>query len=195
MKLQQVPAFLGVVAMTETNKFTGNSVLPDVLSFGKLDIIMVAVVFLQSLLIAWFLFLILDEFDIPLFFRFLQGVAILFAVMVPVYVLLEGFQHLSITDGFFIPLIMYTFMFALFNSLIHYSFQFMDPSVILPAIAGGIGFGLVGLGAYHLQRNAAKTFALATIGITIIFLSSPMILAGFLFMFTGDLTVISIPAL
>jgi len=167
--------------------------MPDIFSFGKLDVIMVTVVFLQSLLIAWFLFLILDKFEVSLFFRFLQGVAILFAIMVPVFVLLEGFQHLSITDGFFIPLVLYTFMFALFNSLINYTFLFLDPAVLLPAIAGGIGFGLVGLGAYHLPRNVTKSFAAVTAGITIIFLSTPVILAGFLFIFTGDLS--SLPAM
>jgi hypothetical protein len=181
------------VRMTENTESDRRSVLPAVLSFGKLDVIMVAVVFLQSLLIAWFLYIILDGVEVPLFFRFLQGIAILFAVMVPVFVLLEGFQHLSITDGFFIPLGLYTFMFALFNSLIHYSFRFLDPAVILPAIAGGIGFGLVGLGAYHLRRNVTKSFAFVTTGVTIIFLSSPMILAGFLYIFTGDLS--SLPAM
>jgi len=178
--------------MPEQNEYAGGSVLPAMLSFGKLDVIMVAVVFLQSLLIAWFLFLILDAFDIPLVFRFLQGVAILFAVMVPVFILLEGFQHLSITDGFFIPLALYTFMFALFNSLIHYTFEFLNPAVILPAIAGGIGFGLVGLGAYYLPRNLKRSFGYVTTGITVIFLSSPMVLAGFLFILTGDLS--SMPA-
>jgi hypothetical protein len=161
--------------------------MPDVLSFGKLDIIMVAVVFLQSLLIAWFLFLILDGVEVSLFFRFLQGVAILFAILVPVFILLEGFQYLSISDGFFIPLILYAFMFALFNSLIQHTVLFLDPAVIVPAIAGGIGFGLVGLGAYHLPRNAGKSFAVVTAGITIIFLSTPMVLAGFLFILTGDI--------
>jgi hypothetical protein len=57
----------------------------------------------------------------------------------------------------------------------------------VPAIAGGIGFGLVGLGAYHLPRNAGKSFAVVTAGITIIFLSTPMVLAGFLFILTGDI--------
>lgn len=166
--------------------------MPDVLSFGKLDVIMVTVVFLQSLLIAWFLFLILGQFEVPVFFRFLQGMAILFAVMVPVFVLLEGFQHLSITDGFFIPLVLYTFMFALFNSLIRHTMLFLTPAVILPAIAGGIGFGLVGLGAYHLPRNIGKSFAAVTAGITIIFLSTPMVLAVFLYVFTGDLSSFSI---
>lgn len=178
--------------MTDDIKPASHSVMADMLSFGKLDVIMVAVVFLQSLLIAWFLFLMLGEFEVPIFFRFLQGIAILFAVMVPVFVLLEGFQHLSITDGFFIPLGLYTVMFALFNSLIHYTVLFLDPSVILPALAGGIGFGLVGLGAYHLPRNIGKSFAAVTAGITIIFLSSPMVLAVFLYLFTGDLT--SLPA-
>jgi hypothetical protein len=179
--------------MTEQTVTESSSVLPAVLSFGKLDVIMVAVVFLQSLLIAWFLFLMLQKFEVPLFFRFLQGVAILFAIMVPVFVLLEGFQHLSITDGFFIPLVLYTIMFDLFNSLIHPAVLFFDLSVILPALTGGIGFGLVGLGAYYLQRNPTKTFAYATAGITIIFLSTPMILAGFLYVFTGDLS--SLPAM
>jgi hypothetical protein len=164
--------------------------MADVFSFGKLDVIMIAVVFLQSLLIAWFMFLILDGFQASLFFRFLQGVAILFAIMVPVFVLLDGFQHLSITDGFFIPLVLYTFMFALFNSLIHHTVMFLDPAILLPAVAGGIGFGLVGLGAYHLPRNVTKSFAVVTAGITLIFISTPMIFAVFLYVFTGDLSAI-----
>jgi hypothetical protein len=164
--------------------------MPAMLSFGKPDVIMVAVVFLQSLLIAWFLFLILEEYEVPGFFRFLQGVAILFAIMVPVFVLLEGFQHLSITDGFFIPLALYAIMFALFNSLIQHAVLFLDPSILIPAIAGGIGFGLIGLGAYHLPRDPTKSFAVVTAGITIIFLSTPMILAVFLYVFTGDLSTL-----
>ncbi len=180
--------------MPEQTNNESHSEIRDVLSFKKLDIIMVAVVFLQSLLIAWFLFLIINEFEVSLFFRFLQGAAILFAVMVPVFVLLEGFQHLSITDGFFIPMVLYTFMFALFNSLIHYTFLFLDPAVLIPAITGGIGFGLVGLGAYHLPRNVRKSFATVTAGITIIFLSSPMVLAGFLFILTGDLSSLPVIA-
>jgi len=168
--------------------------MPAMLTFGKLDVIMVAVVFLQSLLIAWFLFLILDGFQITLFFRFLQGAAILFAIMVPAFVLLDGLQNLSIQDGFIIPMILYTFMFVLFNSLIKATLLFLDPGVILPALAGGIGFGLVGLGAYHLQRNIPKSFACVTGGITIIFLSTPMDLAGFLYVFTGDLLSLSLTA-
>ncbi len=185
----RVPAhYCVVISMTEFADREQYSVMPDVLSFGKLDVLMVAVVFLQSLLIAWFLFLIIEGFEITMFFRFLLGVAVIFAIMVPVFVLLDGFQTLSITDGFFIPLGLYTFMFALFNSLISYSFQFLNPGVLLPAVAGGIGFGLVGLGAYHLPRDLTKSFAAVTCGITIIFLSSPMILAGFFFILTGDLS-------
>jgi hypothetical protein len=150
---------------------------------------MVAIIFLQSLLIAWFLFLITEGLEISMLFRFLQGVAILFALMVPVFVLLDGFQHLSITDSFFIPMALYTFMFALFNSLIQATLLSLDPLTILQALAGGIGFGIVGLGAYHLRRNATKSFAAVTIGITIIFLTTPVILAGFLYVFTGDLPV------
>jgi hypothetical protein len=177
--------------MTENSNSENRSVMPDILAFGKLDVIMVAVVFLQSLLIAWFLFLILGQFEIPMFFRFLQGMAILFAIMVPVFVLLEGFQHLSITDGFFIPMVLYTFMFGLFNSLIRHTVLFLNPAVIIPALAGGIGFGLVGLGAYHLRRDVKKSFATVTAGITIIFLSTPMVLAVFVYVFTGDLTSFS----
>lgn len=176
--------------MTEQTVHENNSVLPDVLSFGKLDVIMVAVAFLQSLLIAWFLFLLTDVYKIPVFVGFLQGTAIIFAIMVPVFVLLEGFQHLSITDGFFIPMVLYTFMFTLFNSLIQYTVLFLDPAVIIPALAGGIGFGLVGFGAYHMQRNVMKSFVAVTGGITFIFLGSPIVLAGFLYLFTGNYLVL-----
>ena len=176
--------------MTEQTVHENSSVLPDVLAFGNLDVIMVAVAFLQSLLIAWFLFLLIDVYKIPFFVSFLQGMAILFAIMVPVFVLLEGFQHLSITDGFIIPMVLYTFMFTLFNSLIRYTVLFLDPGVIIPALAGGIGFGLVGFGAYHMQRNVMKSFVAVTGGITLIFLASPVALAGFLYLFTGNFLVL-----
>jgi hypothetical protein len=184
---------MDVTTMTEQTGNEKRSVITDLLSFGKLDVTMVAIAFLQSLLIAWFLFLILDEFNIPLVFRFLQGAAIIFAVLVPVFVLLEGFQQISIRDGFLIPLGLYAFMFCLFNSLIRHDLLFLDPWVLLPAIAGGIGFGLVGLGAYFLQRNLTRSFAYVTTGITIIFLSMPMTLGLFLYLITGNIA--SVPAM
>ena len=162
------------------------------LAFGKLEIVVIAVIFLQSLLVAWFLFLIAGAFDqtMPLF-RLMMGAAILFAILVPVFILLEGFRYSSIMAAFFMPLLIYTLMFPLFNSLISHINLFFSPVIIIPAIIGGIGFGLIGLGAYHLRGGVAKTFALVTAGLTIIFLSSPMVLAGFLFVLTGDL--MSIP--
>lgn len=162
------------------------------LSFGKLEVVSFAVVFLQSLLIAWFLFLIIGAYDetMPLF-RILMGVAVLFAVLVPVFILLEGFRYGSIMAGFFVPLLLYTLMFPLFNSLIYHLNLFLNPAVIIPALIGGIGFGLIGLGAYHLRNRVSTTFALLTAGLTIIFLSSPMVLAVFLYVLTGNL--MSIP--
>ena len=161
------------------------------LAFGKLEIVVIAVIFLQSLLVAWFLFLIAGAFDqtIPLF-RLMMGAAILFAILVPVFILLEGFRYSSIMAAFFMPLLLYALMFSLFNSLISHINLFFSPVIIIPAIIGGIGFGLIGLGAYHLRGGVGKTFALVA-GLTIIFLSSPMVLAGFLFVLTGDL--MSIP--
>jgi hypothetical protein len=164
------------------------------LSLGKLEVVVIAAVFLQSLLIAWFLFLLVGAYDeaMPLF-RLMMGIAILFAILVPVFILLEGFRYSSIMAGFFIPLLLYALMFPLFNSLIYHINLFLTPMITIPTIIGGIGFGLIGLGAYHLRSGVSKTFAMVTAGITIIFLSSPMILAVFMYVLTGNL--ISIPAL
>ena len=164
------------------------------LSFGKLEVVVIAVIFLQSLLVAWFLFLLVGAYEeaLPLF-RLLQGIAILFAILVPVFILLEGFRYNSIMAGFFIPLALYALMFPLFNSLLYHLNLFLDPTVIVPALIGGFGFGLIGLGAYHMRNGVSKTFALVTAGVTIIFLSSPMILGVFLFVLTGNLT--SFPAM
>lgn len=163
------------------------------LSFGKLGGVFTAVIFLQSLLIAWFLFLLAGTFNeaLPLF-RFLQGIAVIFAILIPIYILLEGFRYSSITDGFIIPMALYALMFPLFNSLLYHLNLFLEPAVILPALIGGFGFGLIGLGAYHRRKGISRTFALVTAGVTIIFLSSPMILGVFLFVLTGNLT--SFPA-
>jgi hypothetical protein len=161
------------------------------LAFGKLEVVVIAVIFLQSLLIAWFLFLIAGAQNESMpYFRLLMGAAILFAILVPVFILIEGFRYGSIMAGFFIPLILYSMMFPLFNSLIYHLNMFLNPAVIIPAIIGGIGFGLIGLGAYHLRHGVSRTFALVTAGLTIIFLSSPMVLAVFLYVLTGDLMTI-----
>jgi hypothetical protein len=174
--------------MIEINAVKTRSSQSTGISFGKLDLVMVTIVFLQSLLIAWFMFLLLEVYEVPPLFRVMQGIAILFAILVPVFIVLEGFQYTTITAGFFVPLVLYAFMFPLFNSLIRHLNLFLDPAIIIPAIIGGIGFGLIGLGAYHLKNNVSKTFALVTAGITIIFLSSPMIFAAFLYVLTGDLS-------
>jgi hypothetical protein len=163
------------------------------ISFGRLEAVVVAVIFLQSLLIAWFLFLIVGAQNeaVPLF-RLMMGIGVLFAILVPVFILLEGFRYSSIMAGFFIPLLLYSLMFPLFNSLIYHLNLFFDPAIILPALIGGLGFGLIGLGAYHMRHGVSKTFALVTAGMTIVFLSSPMVLGVFLFVLTGNLT--SFPA-
>jgi hypothetical protein len=161
------------------------------LSFGKLELVVIAVIFLQSLLIAWFLFLIAGAQNESMpYFRIMMGAAILFAILVPVFILIEGFRYSSIMAGFFIPLLLYAMMFPLFNSLIYHLNMFLNPAIIIPAIIGGIGFGMIGLGAYHLRNGVSKTFALVTAGLTIIFLSSPMVLAVFLYVLTGDLMTI-----
>jgi hypothetical protein len=161
------------------------------LSFGKLEVVVIAVIFLQSLLIAWFLFLIAGAQNEAMpYFRIMMGAAIVFAILVPVFILIEGFRYSSIMAGFFIPLLLYTMMYPLFNSLIYHLNMFFNPAVIITAIIGGLGFGLIGLGAYHMRSGISRTFALVTAGITIIFLSSPMVLAVFLYVLTGDLMTI-----
>ena len=158
-------------------------------SLGNLEDAVFAIVFLQSLLIAWFLFLIAGAHGeaMPLF-RLLLGIAIIFAILFPVFILLEGFRYSSILAGFFIPLVLYTLMFPLFGSLVYHINMFLDPSVVAPALTGGIGFGLIGLAAYHSRHGALRAFALVTAGLTIIFLSSPAILTAFLFVITGNIT-------
>jgi hypothetical protein len=104
------------------------------LAFGRLEVVVIAVIFLQSLLVAWFLFLIAGAFDqtMPLF-RIMMGAAILFAILVPVFILLEGFRYSSIMTAFFIPLLLYSLMFPLFNSLISHLNLFFTPAIIIPA--------------------------------------------------------------
>lgn len=159
------------------------------LSFGKYQVVFMTVIFLQSLLTAWFLLVLAGTYDetLPLF-RFLQGSAILFAILLPAFIVLEGFQYCSVTDGFIVPMALYALMFPLFNSLVYHLNMFLDPVIILSALIGGLGFGLIGLGAYHRRKGISMTFALVTTGVTIIFLSSPMILRVFFFVLTGNVT-------
>jgi len=159
--------------------------------FKELDLIMVSVLFIQSLLIAWFVFLILQAYDVPPLLRLMRGIAVLFAILFPVFLVLEGFRYSSVTAGFFVPMFLYAVTFPLFNSLVQHLNLFLDPTVMIPAITGGIGFGLIGLGAYKLRRSPLKTFALATAGTTLIFISTPTVLAGFLYVLSGDSSLFS----
>lgn len=164
---------------------------PVSLSPGNFGDIVFAIAFLQSLLIAWFLSLIPGTESLP-GSRLVVGIVIIFAILLPAFVLLEGFRYSSIMAGFFIPLVLYAIMYPLFSSLLYHTNMFVDPSVVVPALTGGIGFGLVGLAAYHSRTRLANSFILVTAGLTIIFLSSPSILTAFLFAVTGNFT--SFPA-
>jgi hypothetical protein len=175
--------------MVVSSKLQKTNAATSTPSFGKLEVMMISVIFLQSLLIAWFLFLIFRvQNEAMPFFRLTLGIAIIFAILVPVFILLDGFQYGSIIAAFFIPLLLYSLMYPLFNSLISHINLFLNPAIIIPAIIGGIGFGMIGIGGYHMRNSFSKTFALVTGGLTIIFLSSPMVLGVFMYVLTGNLT-------
>jgi hypothetical protein len=58
--------------------------------------------------------------------------------------------------------------------------------VIFPGFVGGIGFGIIGVGSYHLKSSILVAFVCATVGITLVFISSPDILQSFLYVISGD---------
>ncbi len=159
---------------------------------GNHEDVIFAIAFLQSLLIAWFLSLIPGTDPLP-GSRLIMGLIIVFAILMPAFMLLEGFRYSSILAGFFVPLVLYALMYPLFVSFISHANMFLEMSVVAPALVGGIGFGLIGLAAYHSRTAIINAIVLATAGLTIVFLSSPGILTAFLFVVTGDFT--SFPAL
>lgn len=153
----------------------------------------IAILFIQSLLIWWFLTLIMATYDVSLLLRLLRGLAILFIVFIPVFLVIEGFQHTTPTAGFFIPLFVYALTIPLFDSLLTHINLLTDPSVIIPQAVGGIGFGIIGVGSYHLKRSLFVCFTCATVGLTLVFLSAPDILQSFLYVLFGSETVPPIP--
>ncbi len=158
---------------------------------GNHEDVIFAIAFLQSLLIAWFLSLIPGTDALP-GSRLIMGIVIVFSILMPAFVLLQGFRYSSILAGFFVPLVVYALMYPLFISYISHANMFLEVSVVAPALVGGIGFGLIGLAAYHSRTALINALVLATTGLTIVFLSSPRILSAFLFVITGNLT--SFPA-
>jgi hypothetical protein len=153
---------------------------------GEWEIIPFGISFLQSLIISWFIILFLEVYGVPSSLRLLLGAGILFLFLLPVFLVFEGFHYTTPTVGFFVPLVLYTLVFPLFDSLFFDLNRFLDPWVIIPSIIGGIGFGLIGVGSYHMKKSSLNAFIWATIGTTLIFLSSPDILQAFLYVVSGD---------
>jgi len=146
----------------------------------------IGILFIQSLLIWWFLTLIMETYDVSLLVRLLRGLAILFIVFIPVFLVIEGFQNTTPVAGFFIPLFLYALTVPLFDSILTHINVLADPSVIVPQVIGGIGFGIIGVGSYNLKRGVLISFVCATTGLTLIFLSAPDLLHSFLYAVTGD---------
>jgi hypothetical protein len=145
----------------------------------------VAILFVQSLLIAWFILLILDTVEFTLLEKLMRGFFILFMLFVPVFLVMEGFRHSTPTAGFFIPLFVYALAYPLFESMLLHLNLFFNPDVIVPSVIGGIGFGIIGVGSYHFKRDILLSFVLATAGITIIFLVSPGVFLEFQYLVSG----------
>jgi hypothetical protein len=150
----------------------------EVLPFG--------ISFLQSLTIAWFVILFLDFYGVSSSMRLVLGVGILFLLIIPVFLVIEGFRYTTPTLGFFVPFVLYALVFPVLDSLFFDLNRFLDLSVIIPSVIGGIGFGLIGVGSYHMKRSFLNACIWATVGITLIFLSSPDILQAFLYVISGD---------
>jgi hypothetical protein len=83
-------------------------------------------------------------------------------------------------------LFLYALTIPLFDSLLTHINLLADPTVVVPQVIGGIGFGIIGVGSYQLKRSILVSFICATAGLTLIFLSAPDILHSFLYFLTGD---------
>ena len=153
---------------------------------GGWEMLPFGISFLQSLTISWFVILFLEVSGVSSPSRILLGAGILFLLIIPVFLVIEGFRYTTPTVGFFVPFVLYTLVFPVLDSLFFDLSRFLDPSVIIPSVIGGIGFGLIGVGSYHMKRSFLNAFMWATVGTTLIFLSSPDILQAFLYVVSGD---------
>jgi hypothetical protein len=153
---------------------------------GGWEMLPFGISFLQSLTISWFVILFLDYYGVPSSMRLVLGIGILFLLIIPVFLVIEGFRYTTPTIGFLVPFVLYALVFPVLDSLFFDLARFFDPSVIIPSILGGIGFGLIGVGSYHMKKSFLNAFLWATIGTTLIFLSSPDILQAFLYVVSGD---------
>lgn len=149
----------------------------------------VAILFIQSLLIWWFLTLIIEVYDVTLMLRLVRGLAILFVVFIPVLLVIEGFQNSNPAAGFFIPLLLYALTIPLFDSILAHINFLTEPSVIVPQVIGGIGFGIIGIGSYSLKRSWFTCVVCMTAGLTLVFLSAPDIFQSLVYVVYGTDTV------
>jgi hypothetical protein len=153
---------------------------------GGWEMLPFGVSFLQSLTIAWFVIMFLEVSGVSAQSRILLGAGVLFLLIIPVFLVIEGFRYTTPTVGFFVPLVLYALIFPVLDSLFFDLNKFSDLSVIIPAVIGGIGFGLIGVGSYHMKKSILNAFMWVTVGTTLIFLSSPTILQAFLYVISGD---------
>ena len=153
---------------------------------GGWEMLPFGVSFLQSLTISWFVIMFLEISGVSSQSRILLGAGVLFLLIIPVFLVIEGFRYTTPTVGFFVPFILYALVFPVLDSVFFDLNKFFDPAVVIPAVIGGIGFGLIGVASYHMKKSFLNAFMWAILGTTLIFLSSPTILQAFLYVISGD---------
>jgi len=153
---------------------------------GGWEMLPFGISFLQSITISWFVIMFLEVSGVSSPSRILLGAGVLFLLIIPVFLVIEGFRYTTPTVGFFVPFILYALVFPVLDSVFFDLNKFFDPAVIIPAVIGGIGFGLIGVASYHMKKSFLNAFMWAILGTTLIFLSSPTILQAFLYVISGD---------
>jgi hypothetical protein len=133
----------------------------------------------------------IQMFNIELPFRIMLALGIIFGLVFPLVIIIIGFHEGNILTSFLVSFVIFGILTPLIDSvLVGYSL-ITNQVIILFYLLGGIGFGIVAIGATRVHANKLQAFMIMLAGIVIILINAPNYIRVIPFVITGDTTYIA----
>jgi hypothetical protein len=123
-------------------------------------------------------------------FRIMMGLAIVFVLIIPIFVIFLSAKTMKPGTSFLLPFVIGGIIFPVCDSF------FLDPGLLLyppfylSFLIGGFGYGLIGLSGNYYENDFKKMMIFFTVGMAIILANSVNFIPITYYVLTGDAAVL-----
>lgn len=178
--------------MVISSRWDNHSFFGDLMEHGikireiNRDVILPGVVLLICFIFMRIVTAVLQMAHIDIPFRIMLVLAVSFGLVIPLSVIIAGLRDTSIPVAFLIPFVIFGIITPLIDSVfLGYSIM-ANPEIILFYLGGGLGFGIVGIGASRIATHRSYAILVIITGIFIILMNAPNYMRVIPFVITGD---------